>query len=117
MTIFIRTSGGGGIVLLIALALIAGHGSGIGAALAAALIALVVLVVAALVVLAAVLVHRIRRPVVQDVVQIPGPSRPLWGSLDHPGGPRALAPSLTVHLEPEQLAELAELIRRGQRPE
>ena len=39
MTIFIRTSGGGGIVLLVALALIFGHGSGISGVVTAVLLA------------------------------------------------------------------------------
>jgi hypothetical protein len=47
MTIFIRPSGGCGIVLIVALALIFGHGSGIGGVAEAVLAGLLVLVVLA----------------------------------------------------------------------
>jgi hypothetical protein len=116
MRILIETSGGGGVVLLIALALLAGHGGGISAAVAAVVIALVVAVVLALAGLGAYLVYRLRRPVVQNVVHLPGPSRPQWGTLDHPDGPRALEQP-AVRLHADQLAELAEILRRSQRPE
>lgn len=114
MTIFIRTSGGGGIVLLAALALIFGHaGNGISGTLAVALAALAALTVLAVIVTLAVLVRRLlperAAAAPRTVVQVVPEPREL------PGQPPALAAAVRLH--PEQLAELAEILRRGQRQE
>jgi hypothetical protein len=115
MRILIETSGGGGVVLLIALALLAGHGGGISAALAAVVIALVVAVILALAALGWYLVYRARREVrppqirtvradFTPVRQVPANAAP---ALEQPA----------VRLHADQLAELAEIIRRTERPE
>ena len=113
MRILVETSGGGGVVLLIALALLASHGGGISAALAAVVIALVVAVVLALAGLGAYLVYRARREV-----------RPHFRQVVHQAPvvheqssalPAAAAPALeqpAVRLHADQLAELAEILRR-----
>ena len=117
MRILIETSGGGGGILLIALALIAGHGSGISAALVAVVIALVVAVALVVAGLGGYLVYRARRevrPRFRQVVQAPL-VRDQSSVL-----PAAAAPALeqpAVRLHPDQLAELAEIIRRQRRPE
>ena len=118
MKILIATEGGGGLVLLIVVVLLAGgHGGAVSGALVAVLIAAALIVVLGVAALAALLVHRVRRPAPGNVVQIPGPARPAWSSLDPADAPRALEPSREVRLEPGQLAELAEILRRSQRPE
>ena len=116
MRILIETSGGGGVVLLIALALLAGHGGGISAALAAVVIALVVAVILALAALGWYLVYRARRerPTVTwraDVLRTPVASRPQRGDLQQSGATAALEQP-AVRLQPDQLAELAEMLRR-----
>ena len=120
MRILIETSGGGGVVLLIALALLAGHGGGISAALAAVVIALVVAVVLALAGLGGYLVYRARREAAPRVTKtISVTSAPVTNGLlvtGAPAAPRALE-SPAVRLHPDQLAELAEILRRDQRPE
>ena len=113
MRILIETSGGGGVVLLIALALLAGHGGGVSAALAAVVIALVVAVVLAVAGFAAYLVYRLRNPSPGGFVRTPVVRMPVLHELPGPERP-ALEP---VRLHPEQLAELAEILRRSQRPE
>ena len=112
MTIFIRTSGGGGIVLIVALALIFGHGSGISGVLDAVLIGLVVLVVLA--VAAAVIVRRVLPARTPDGPRTVIRAVPEPGEL--PGQPPALEPP-AVRLHADQLAELAEILRRPGRPE
>ena len=118
MRILIETSGGGGVVLLIALALLAGHGGGISAALAAVVIALVVAVVLALAGLGAYLVYRARREVRPHFRQVvhQAPLVRDQSSALAAAAPRALE-SPAVRLHPDQLAELAEILRRSQRPE
>ena len=119
MRILVETSGGGGVVLLIALALLAGHGGGISAALAAVVIALVVAVVLALAGLGGYLVYRARREAAPRVTKtVSVTSAPVANGLlvTAPAAPRALE-SPAVRLHPDQLAELAEILRRDQRPE
>jgi hypothetical protein len=113
MTIFIRTSGGGGVVLLIGLALLASHGGGISAALAAVVIALVVAVVLAVLGLGGYLVYRARREVRPHFRQVVHQA-----PLVHEQSSALPATSLAaleppaVRLHPDQLAELAEILRR-----
>ena len=114
MRILIETSGGGGVVLLIALALLASHGGGVSAALAAVVIALVVAVVLAVAGLGGYLVYRARRPGAQGYA--PAPRAALRAEVLQPEPRTALAPP-QVRLHPDQLAELAEILRRSQRPE
>ena len=114
MTIFIRTSGGGGIVLLIALALIFGRGgNGLSGAVAIILGILVALTVLAVIVTLAVEVRRLRPAPAPD-----GP-RTLLRAVPEPGElaapPRAIA--APVRLADDQLEQLAEMLRRAQRPE
>jgi hypothetical protein len=118
--ILIETSGGGGVVLLVVLALLAaGHGGGIGTAAAVALITAVITVVLAVAAIAVYLVRRgepeshptpIRHVTAERVTEAdPAPIGQLTASTRRalePGGPRE------VRLPPEQLAELAELLRR-----
>ena len=115
MRILIETSGGGGVVLLIGLALLASHGGGISAALAVVVIALVVAVGLVLAGLGGYLVYRARRearaPQIRAVRADFTPVRQV---------PAAAAPALeqpAVRLHADQLAELAEILRRSQRPE
>jgi hypothetical protein len=114
MTIFIRTSGGGAVVLPVVLALIYSHGSGLSGTVGAVLLGLVALVVLAILVTLAVLVRRLLPPREpsgpRTVVQVvPEP-----GELAAP--PRAL--DAPVRLADDQLERLAaEIIRRSQRPE
>jgi hypothetical protein len=122
MTIFIRTSGGGGVVLVVALALLASHGGGISAALAAVVIALAVAVALAVAGLGAYLVYRARREAPRpNVIRLSNSGvkfSPPGGVFLTPGfdTPPALEQP-AVRLHPDQLAELAEILRRGQRPE
>jgi hypothetical protein len=108
--ILIETSGGGGIVLLIALALLASHGGGISAALVAVVIALVVAVVLAVAGLAGYLVYRARRearaPQIRQMLADFTPVRQVPATTQ-----RALEQP-AVRLNPDQLAELAEILRR-----
>lgn len=113
MTIFIRTSGGGGIVLLVALALIFGHGSGISGVVTAVLLGLVVAVVLAVAVTAAVILRRVLPARTPDGPRTVIRVSPEPGELAAP--PRAL--DAAVRLPQDQLEQLAELIRRDQRPE
>ena len=104
-------------VLLIALALLAGHGGGISAALAAVVIALVVAVVLAVAGLGAYLVYRARRevrPHFRQVVQAPL-VRDQTSALPATSLPALEPPAVRLH--PDQLAELAEILRRTERPE
>jgi hypothetical protein len=111
MKILVETSGGGGIVLVVVLALVASHGGGISAALLIVVIVLAVVAAAAAAGTVAVVVHRGRQEV------RPAPSlapRPVLRA-EVLGDPHpAIEP---VRLHPEQLAELAEILRRDQRPE
>jgi hypothetical protein len=111
VTIFIRTSGGGGIVLLVALALIFGHGGGLSGTVAVVLVALVVLVVLAVLGVLGALAYRATRPPQAGSSMPPATLR----AEVLPNTPRpAIAPE--VRLSADQLAELAETIRRGERP-
>jgi hypothetical protein len=114
--ILIETSGGGGIVLVVVAALLAGHGGGLDAALAAMLIALAVVIALAVGGLVALVVYRARRTLQPPVLvrQVPA-AVPAVRQLDAQDRPAIEAPA--VRLLPGQLAELAELIRRGERPE
>jgi hypothetical protein len=122
VTIFIKTSGGGGIVLLVACILIFGRGGGISGTLAAVLAGLVALVVLAIIVSLVILVRRLlpgRQPEVSkletSVVRVvPEPGRPSTGQIGQYPAPALDAP---VRLPQDQLEQLAELIRRQQRPE
>lgn len=108
MRILVETSGGGGIVLLVVLALIAGHGGGISAALVIVVIVLAVVVALAIAGTAAVLVHRARQEARPAPSLAPRPVlRAEVTGRPHP----AIEP---VRLHPEQLAELAEILRRDQ---
>ena len=71
MTIFIRTSGGGGIVLLVVLALLYGHGSGLNGTVAIILVVLVVLVVLAILGVLGMLAHRMTQPGGANVPPVP----------------------------------------------
>jgi hypothetical protein len=112
VTIFIRTSGGGSLVLLAVLVLISTHGSGLSGALAAVLIALAAVAVLAAVVLAVVIARRLlperAAPQVSPVMRLsPEPEsapvqRPALGA--------------PTRLSQDQLEQLAEMIRRGQQP-
>jgi hypothetical protein len=110
MRILIETSGGGGVVLLIGLALLASHGGGISAALAAVIIALVVAVALAVAGLGAYLVYRLRNPSPEGFVRTPAVRMPVVRDLPA-AAPRILEPP-AVRLHPDQLAELAEILRR-----
>lgn len=114
MRILVETSGGGGVVLLVAVALLASHGGGISVALAAVVIALMVAVVLAVAGLGAYLVYRARRPGAQGYA--PAHRATLRAEVVQPEPHAALAPP-QVRLDADQLAELAEIIRRSQRPE
>jgi len=107
MTIFIRTGGGGRVVLLVALALLASHG-GVSAALAVVIV-LAVAVVLAVAGLGAYLAYRARNPSPGGFVRTPVVRMPVVCELP------AERPAMRLH--PDQLAELAEIIRRGARPE
>jgi hypothetical protein len=120
--ILIRWSGGGGVVLLVVLALVASRGGGISAGLLIVVIVLAVVVALAIAGTAAVLVHRARqeaaRPNVIRLSQTPVTKMPprgefLTAGFDTP--PVLEQPAVRLH--PEQLAELAEILRRDQRPE
>jgi hypothetical protein len=126
--ILIETSGGGGIVLVVVVALLAGgHGGGLDAALAATLIALAVVVALALGGLVAFLLYRARQdkrlqgetatPLSVSAVRTP----PRGGQFLTAGADTRpaleLAAPREVRLHPEQLAELAEILRRHERPE
>ena len=112
MRILVETSGGGGVVLLILGALALSHGDGLSAAATAVLIALIVAAVAAVVVVAVLLLRRARPP------QAPAALAPRV--LRAEVMPDAVRPALAppqVRLDPDQLAELAEILRRHERPE
>lgn len=114
MRILVETSGGGGIVLVVVAALLAGHGGGLDAAAAAVVIALAVVVALAIGGLVAFLVYRARqnrpgRPISGPAVyRIPPETRP---HLEGSHKPALEAPAVRLH--PEQLAELAEMLRRN----
>jgi len=113
--ILVETSGGGGVVLVVAAALLTGHGSGISAALAAAVIALAVVVALALGGLVAFLVYRARRQSIEGQGYPPYAVRQLRADVVSPAVQTQERPAIeapAVRLHPEQLAELAELIRR-----
>jgi hypothetical protein len=111
--ILIETSGGGGVVLLIALALLMGHGGGIGAAVAVVVIALAVIVALAAAVLVTVLVRRALPE--RTAAKIPAVVRISAEPGELPSTPRAL--DAQVRLPQDQLEQLAEIIRRQQRPQ
>lgn len=116
MTIFIRTSGGGGIVLIVALALVFGRGGGISGVVVAVLLGLVVAVVLAVAVTATVVVRRVMPPRTPDepltLIQVaPEPGN---GQIGHHATPAISAP---VRLPQDQLEQLAELIRRTEPPQ
>jgi hypothetical protein len=107
-----QETGGGGIVLLIALALIASHGSGLSGAVTAVLIGLVVLVVLAILGVLGCLVYRATRP---PQAGISMPRAALRAEVLPPDRQMLAAP--VVRLPADQLEQLAEILRRGQRPE
>ena len=109
MTIFIRTSGGGGIVLLVVLALLYGHDSGLNGTVAIILVVLVVLVVLAILGVLGMLAHRMTRPGGANVPPVP-PATVRGEVL--PGQPRQMLAGPEVRLPADQLEQLAELIRR-----
>jgi hypothetical protein len=113
--ILVETSGGGGIVLVAAVALLAGgHGGGLDAALAAAVIALAVVVALALGGLVALVLYRARRRG-QDASRPPYAVRQLRADLVPPAVQTPDRPALeapAVRLHPDQLAELAEILRQ-----
>jgi hypothetical protein len=109
MTIFIRTSGGGGIALLVVLALLYGHGSGLNGTVAIILVVLVVLVVLAILGVLGMLARRMRRPGGANVPSVP-PATVRGEVL--PGQPRQMLAGPEVRLPADQLEQLAELIRR-----
>ena len=118
MRILIETSGGGGVVLLIALALLAGHGGGISAALAAVVIALVVAVVLAVAGLGGYLVYRARREAVgRQFSNTVGSINNVTPVRINNVTPLHALEQPAVRLHADQLAELAEILRRSQRPE
>ena len=116
MTIFIKTSGGGGIVLIVALALIFGHSGGVGGVLAAVLLGLFVAAMLAVAVTAAVVIRRVLPPRTPDepltVIQVAPEAA--HTRIGHHAAPAISAP---VRLPQDQLEQLAELIRRTERPE
>jgi uncharacterized membrane protein len=112
VTIFIRTSGGGGIVLLVALALLYGHGSGLSGTATVVLVALVVLVVLAILGVLGCLVYRATRP---PQAGISMPRATLRAEVLPPDRQMLAAP--VVRLPDDQLEQLAEILRRAQRPE
>jgi hypothetical protein len=113
VTIFIRTSGGGGLVLLAVLVLISTHGSGLSGALAVVLIALAAVVVLAAVVLAVVIARRLlpERAAPQGV-------SPVIRLSPEPESAPVQRPALgaPTRLSQDQLEQLAEMIRRGRQP-
>jgi hypothetical protein len=108
MRILIETSGGGGVVLLIGLALLMSHGGGVDAMVTAVLAAVLVAVVAAVLSVAGYLLYRARRQVGQTAP--PASRATLRAEVLQPEPRTALAPP-QVRLDPDQLAELAALIR------
>jgi hypothetical protein len=125
--ILIETSGGGGIVLVVVAALLAGHSGPVSAALAAVLIALAVVVALAVGGLVALLVYRARqvRPhftyraevapaskLATRVANLPAQTTRAAGDFEPPA---LEAPAVRLH--PEQLEQLAEILRRRERPE
>lgn len=124
MEIHVRTAGGGGVVLLVIIALAAGGGgAGMGTALAAVLIALAVVVALALGGLVAFLVYRARREHRAAAYRAQAELSTARGQFTAPrqlsaAAPRAIEAPPVVRLHPEQLAELAEILRQQhQRPE
>ena len=120
MRILVETSGGGGIVLVVVAALLAGHGGGLDAAAVAVLIALAVVVALAIGGLVAFLVYRARRQDAEGRGYAPYAVRqvraePVPPAVQTPERAALEAPAVRLH--PEQLEQLAEIIRRGQRPE
>ena len=100
-------------MLLVALALIVGHGSGISGTVTAVLLGLVVAVVLAVAVTAAVILRRLLP------AQAPPGPRTVIRAVPEPGvltGQQAALEQPAVRLHPDQLAELAEILRRSQRP-
>lgn len=118
MFILIRTGGGGGIVLLIVLALLYDHGGGVSGTVGAVLLGLVVLVVLAIMVTLAVLVRRLLPPresaSPRTVVQVVPEHGQQAAEIPQFSAPAIGAP---VRLPEDQLEQLAELIRRGRRPD
>jgi hypothetical protein len=112
MRILIQTSGGGGIVLLIALALLASHGGGVSAALAAVVIALAAAVVLAVAGLGGYLVYRGRRGT--KTIFMPSAPRVTNSLFVTPDLTPPALEQPAVRLHPDQLAELAEILRRHQ---
>jgi uncharacterized SAM-binding protein YcdF (DUF218 family) len=113
MRILIETSGGGGLVLLIVVALAMSHSGGIGAMVAAVLVAILIAIVATVLSVGGYLMYRVRQ---RAPASLSAPPVTLHAEV-LPAGPRqALAPP-QVRLDPDQLAELAEILRREQRPE
>jgi hypothetical protein len=115
VTIFIKTSGGGGIVLLVACILIFGRGGGISGTLAAVLIGLVALVVLAIIVSLVILVRRFLPARTADsqrtIIRLsPGPGQQGAAEIPHYSAPPVLG--APVRLPQDQLEQLAELIRR-----
>lgn len=108
MMILIKTSGGGGVVLLVGLALLMSHGGGVDATVTAVLVAVLVAVVATVLAAAGYLLYRARRPGAQNRTSAP-PATLRAEVLSVEPRP-AIAP--LVRLPADQLAELAELLRR-----
>lgn len=96
-------------VLLIALALLASHGGGVSAMVTAVLVAVLVAVVAAVLSVAGYLLYRARRQSARGYA--PAPPAAVRAEVVQPAPRAALAPP-QVRLDPDQLAELAEILRR-----
>ena len=122
MTIFIRIGAGPAIVLfLILAAALSGHSSALGGTLTAVVLCLAVVVVLAILGALGYLVYRLTHPRAADTPPLAATVLRVTPEPGQPGTavPRYSAPALAppAALPQHQLEELAELIRRGQRPE
>ena len=123
MRINIETAGGGGVVLIIALALLASHGGGVGTGLEVAVI--IVASVLGLAVLAGtgLLVRHVLRA--ERAAVFPVPPRVLPGRVVPSLSPEEMRQAAVVAAALRELnagagpdpAAVAEILRRGQRPE
>lgn len=113
MRLLIETSGGGGVVLVVAMALIAGGNGAISAAAVAILITIAVLIAVSIAAVVGLVVYRARRewqPVQTSRRAAGGFTAPVVHEVrPHLAPPALEAPAVRLH--PDQLAELARILR------
>ena len=117
MRIHFEASAGGVVVLVVIGVLLSGHGSDVSSALTAAIIFLIVFGILAVAVVAGLVVYRSRHRDDRQWYPPPYAVREIRADVVPPSVQAAERPALeppAMRLHPDQLAELAEILRRHQ---